>query len=156
MSPKLITEVEMIEQITSDLRVAMKEKNKPKIIGLRNLLGKLKAKQIDKGSKLDSDECIKILMSASKQLKDSIEQYKKANRLDLAEKEIYELSLVKNYLPEPINDKKLRKIVITTIKENNAKSMADMGKIMGIIMSKLSGSVDGNIVQQIVREELNK
>ena len=146
----------MIEQITQDLKAAMKLQDKPKILGLRNLLGKLKAQQIDKGEQLSDPECIKILNSAAKQLKDSIEQYKNANRLDLLEKEKYELSLVENYLPEPISENEINLEVLKAIKENNANSMTDMGKIMGIVMSKFTGAVDGKMVQKIVRDNLNK
>tara|TARA_Y100000814_G_scaffold44672_1_gene27861 strand:- start:631 stop:1071 length:441 start_codon:yes stop_codon:yes gene_type:complete len=146
----------MIDKITNDLKIAMKSQNKPKITGLRNILGKLKAKQIDKGDKLNEMESIKILNSAAKQLKDSIQQYSNANRLDLIEKEEYELSLVENYLPEPISEEKIKIEIQKVINETNAKSMADMGKVMGIVMNKFSGSVDGNIVQKIVKDTLNK
>ena len=146
----------MIEDIANDLKEAMKLKDKPKILGLRNLLGKLKEQQINKGAELDDKESIKILNSAAKQLKDSIEQYKNANRLDLLEKEKYELSLVENYLPEPISENEINLEVLKAIKENNANSMADMGKIMGIVMSKFTGAVDGKMVQKIVRDNLNK
>ena len=146
----------MIELIETDLKSAMKSRNKPKIMGLRNLLGKLKTGQIDKGSDLDNDECIKVLNSMAKQLKDSIKQYSDADRLDLVKKETYELSLVGHYLPEPISEDDIKKEILIIIGENNATSMSDMGKIMGIAMNKLTGSVDGNIVQRIVREELNK
>ena len=145
----------MIELITNDLKSAMKSQDKAKITGLRNILGKLKAKQIDKGSDLNNDECIKILNSAAKQLKDSIEQYSNAHRLDLVEKENYELLLVQNYLPEPIDEEEIRKQVAIIIAENNASSISDMGKVMGIAMGKFAGAVDGNIVQKIVREQLN-
>ena len=146
----------MIEIITNDLKLAMKSQNKPKITGLRNLLGKLKAIQIDKGSNLEDAECIKILTSAAKQLKDSIEQYSNANRLDLAEKENYELKLVQEYLPEQMNIDDVKKEIMIIIKNNNATSTSDMGKIMGIAMKQFSGSIDGNIVQKIVKEQLNK
>ena len=146
----------MIELITNDLKNAMKLQNKPKIIGLRNLLGRLKAKQIDKGAPLKDNECIKILNSTAKQLKDSIKQYTSAKRLDLVEIEKYELSLVQEYLPEPMSENEIKKEIIKIIKEHNATSMSDMGKIMGLTMNKLSGTVDGNIVQKIVRNELNK
>ena len=145
----------MINQITEDLKRAMKSQNKPKIIGLRNILGKLKAVQIDKGKELNEKESIKILNSAAKQLKDSITQYENANRLDLIEKEKYELSLVEEYLPEPISEKEIEAEIIQIINDNNAKSMSDMGKIMGIVMGKFSGSVDGNIVQKIVKDKLS-
>ena len=146
----------MIEDIANDLKEAMKLKDKPKILGLRNLLGKLKEQQINKGAELEDKESIKILNSAAKQLKDSIEQYKNANRLDLLEKEKYELSLVENYLPEPISENEINLEVLKAIKENNANSMTDMGKIMGIVMSKFTGAVDGKMVQKIVRDNLNK
>ncbi len=146
----------MIEDIANDLKEAMKLKDKPKILGLRNLLGKLKEQQINKGAELDDKESIKILTSAAKQLKDSIEQYKNANRLELLEKEKYELSLVENYLPEPISENEINLEVLKAIKENNANSMADMGKIMGIVMNKFTGAVDGKMVQKIVRDNLNK
>ena len=105
----------MIELITSDLKSAMKSKNKAEITGLRNLLGKLKAKQIDNGKDLSSDECTKVLASAAKQLKDSITQYSNAERFDLAEKEQYELSLVEKYLPEPMSEKQLKEIILKII-----------------------------------------
>ena len=146
----------MIQEISNDLKNAMKSKDKPKIIGLRNLLGKLKATQIDKGDNLTKDESIKILNSAAKQLKDSIQQYTSAERLDLIEKEKYELSLVQKYLPEPISTEEIKTEILKIINKTNAKSMADMGKIMGLIMNKFSGAVDGSIVQKMVKEELNK
>ena len=145
----------MIEIIISDLKNAMKLQDKSKIIGLRNLLGKLKAKQIDKGSNLNDDESLKILSNAAKQLKDSITQYSNAGRLDLANKENYELSLVQNYLPKPISEDEIKKTILIIINNNNASSMEDMGKIMGIAMKELSSSADGNIVQKIVQEELS-
>ena len=144
----------MIDLITNDLKDAMKSKNKAKIIGLRNLLGKLKAEQINKGSNLDTKESIKILSRTAKQLKDSIKQYSNAKRNDLVEIESYELSLVENYLPKPMDEKTMRLEIKKIIIDNNAKSMSEMGKIMGLCMSKLSGNIDGNVVQKIVREEL--
>ena len=146
----------MINQISNDLKIAMKSKDKPKITGLRNLLGKLKAKQIDKGHDLSNEECLKILNSSAKQLKDSIKQYSEANRVDLIEKEEYELSLVQDYLPEPIGKEEIKTKILQIINEKGAQSMADMGKIMGAAMSEFAGAVDGSIVQKIVKEELNK
>ena len=93
----------MINQITDDLKLAMKSQDKPKILGLRNLLGKLKAKQIDKGVELNNQECIKILNGAAKQLKDSIEQYSNANRLDLVEKENF-MMVMKLLVPKKLQN----------------------------------------------------
>tara|TARA_B100001250_G_C19690208_1_gene739944 strand:- start:395 stop:835 length:441 start_codon:yes stop_codon:yes gene_type:complete len=144
----------MIDLITNDLKNAMKSKNKAKIIGLRNLLGRLKAEQINKGSDLNKQESMKILNRTAKQIKDSIKQYANAEREDLVEIESYELSLVENYLPKPMDEETMRLEIKKIIVDNNATSISEMGKIMGICMSRLSGNIDGNIVQKIVREEL--
>jgi len=125
------------------------------MIGLRNIIGKLKASQIDKGEPLIKEETLKILKSAAKQLRESVEQYKKGGRDDLAEKELFELSLLDKYLPEQLTKDKIRAIVKETIQASGAESMQDMGRVMGILMNELAESADGKLVQKIVREELS-
>ena len=115
----------------------------------------LKASQIDKGEPLTKEETLKILKSAAKQLRESVEQYKKGGRDDLAEKELFELSLLDKYLPEQLSEGKIREIVKETIQASGAESMQDMGRVMGMLMKKLAESADGKLVQQIVREELS-
>ena len=145
----------MLDQLQEELKTAMKAGDKPRMTGLRNIIGKLKASQIDKGEELTSDESLKILKSAAKQLKESVEQYQKGGRDDLAEKELFELSLLEKYLPEQISEGKIRDAVINTIQSSGAESMQDMGRVMGILMQELAGSADGKLVQKIVRDELN-
>ena len=145
----------MLSQLQDELIIAMKSGDRASMTGLRNIIGKLKAFQIDKGESLTKEETQKILKSAAKQLKESVEQYQKGGRDDLAKKELFELSLLDNYLPKQLSDDKLRKIVKKTIQDSGAESMKDMGRIMGILMKELSESADGKLVQKIVREELN-
>ena len=145
----------MLSLLQEELIIAMKSKDKDALRGLRNIIGKLKAQQIDKGKKLSKQECIQILQSSVKQMKDSITQYEKGNRNDLAKKELIELKLIEKYLPKPMTENKLREIVQKTIKLNGAKSIKDMGNIMGEVMKDLAGVVDGKMVQNIVKEELN-
>jgi len=145
----------MLNQLQEELKIAMKAGEKAKMMGLRNIIGKLKAAQIDKGESLSSDESLKILKSAVKQLKESIRQYEKGGREELAEKEVFELSLLEKYLPEQISEEKIREIVKNIIQNTNANSMQDMGKVMGTAMQELAGSAHGKIVQNIVREELS-
>ena len=145
----------MLNQLQDELIIAMKSGDKAAMIGLRNVIGKLKAFQIDKGEPLTKEEGLKILKSASKQLRESIEQYNKGGRDDLAEKELFELSLLEKYLPEQLSEGKMREIVKETIQASGAESMQDMGKVMGMLMKQLAESVDGKLVQQIVREELS-
>ena len=145
----------MLNQLRDELKIAMKAGDKAAMTGLRNIIGKLKSSQINKGEPLTKEEALKILKSAAKQLRESVEQYKKGGRDDLAEKELFELSLLDKYLPEQLSEGKIREIVKETIQASGAESVQDMGRVMGMLMKELAESADGKLVQQIVREELN-
>ena len=145
----------MLNQLQDELKIAMKAGDKATMTGLRNIIGKLKASQIDKGEPLIKEETLKILKSAAKQLRESVEQYKKGGRDDLAEKELFELSLLDKYLPEQLTEDKIRALVKESIQASGAESMQDMGRVIGMLMKELAESADGKLVQQIVREELS-
>ncbi len=145
----------MLDQLQEELKIAMKAGEKAKMMGLRNIIGKIKAAQIDKGETLTDKETLKILKTAAKQLKESIDQYQKGGRDDLAEKEAFELTLLEKYLPEQLSEEHIRQTVKNIVKNTGAGSMLDMGKVMGATMQELAGSADGKIVQKIVQEELS-
>ena len=145
----------MLDQLQEELKIAMKAGEKAKMMGLRNIIGKIKAAQIDKGETLTDEESSKILKTAAKQLKESIDQYQKGGRDDLAEKEAFELTLLEKYLPEQLSEEQIRQTVKNIVKNTGAGSMQNMGKVMGATMQKLTGSADGKIVQKIVQEELS-
>lgn len=145
----------MLDQLQEELKIAMKAGEKAKMMGLRNIIGKIKAAQIDKGESLTDEESLKILKTAAKQLKESIDQYQKGGRDDLAEKEAFELTLLEKYLPEQLSEEHIRQTVKNIVKNTGAGSMLDMGKVMGATMQELAGSADGKIVQKIVQEELS-
>jgi len=145
----------MLSTLMNDMKSAMKAGEKSELKALRNLIGKVKAKQIDSGKDLTTDECIKVMASAAKQLKDSIQQYKDGGRHDLVENEAFELSIVERYLPEQMNEDDVRAIVKKTITDVGAESMKDMGKVMGDAMQAVGGEADGSIVKKMVREELS-
>ncbi len=145
----------MLDQLQEELKIAMKAGEKAKMMGLRNIIGKIKAAQIDKGETLTNEESLKILKTAAKQLKESIDQYQKGGRDDLAEKEAFELTLLEKYLPEQLSEEQIRQTVKNIVKNTGAGSMQDMGKVMGATMQELAGSADGKIVQKIVHEELS-
>ena len=145
----------MLNQLQEELKLAMKGGDKATTIGLRNIIGKLKAAQIDKGESLTEEESMKILKSASKQINESVEQYNKGGREDLVEKELFELSLLEKYLPEQLSENKMQIVVKETIQSVGAESMQDMGRVMKILMQELAGSADGKLVQQMVRDELS-
>ena len=145
----------MLAQLQEELKTAMKAGNKAKVMGLRNIICILKASQIDKGEPLTKDESLVILKSVAKQLKYSIEQYQKGGREDLVEKETFELSLVAKYMPEQLSEDKILGAVKKTIQSTGAKSIQDMGKVMGVLMNELAGTADGKLVHQIVQNELS-
>ena len=145
----------MLDQLQEELKIAMKAGEKAKMMGLRNIIGKIKAAQIDKGETLTDEESLKILKTAAKQLKESIDQYQKGGRGDLADKEAFELTLLEKYLPEQLSEEQIRQTVKKIVKNTGAGSMQDMGKVMGATMQELAGSADGKIVQRIVQEELS-
>ena len=145
----------MLNQLQEELKVAMKSGDKATMIGLRNIIGKLKAAQIEKGESLNEEESMKILKSAAKQLKESVEQYNKGDREDLAEKELFELSLIEKYLPEQLSEDKIRDVVNKVIQFAGAESMQDMGQVMGTVMKELADVADGKLVQKVVKDELS-
>ena len=145
----------MLNQLQDELKIAMKAGDRASMTGLRNIIGKLKASQIDKGESLTKKEIMKIMKSVAKQLKESVEQYQKGGRDDLAEKELFELSLLDKFLPEQLSEDEIRKIVKETIQASGADSIQDIGRIMGILMKELADSADGKLVQKIVTEKLS-
>ena len=145
----------MIENIRNDLKKAMKSGNKNQVNALRNLISRLKSKEIEIGSELNEEMSLKVCMSAAKQIKDSIEQFKDANRIDLIEKEEIELGIIENYLPKQMPEEEITSIIRDIINETNAQSPSDMGRVMGPAMKRIAGKADGKIVQTLVLKELN-
>ncbi len=145
----------MLEQLQNEMKSAMKASDKSRLMGLRNLIGKIKAKQIDKGEALSDEEALKVVQTAAKQLRDSVEQYKQGGRDDLVEKEAFELSIAEEFLPEMMSEDEVTKIIKNIISETGAESMKDMGKVMGSSMQALSGKADGKVVQTVVRNLLS-
>ena len=145
----------MLNMIKIKLKDAMKSKDKDRINTLRNILAKLKLKEIEKNDALTDPESIKVLQSMSKQLNESIKQYKDGGRIDLANNEAKELEILKEFLPEPMSENEIIKIIVDTIDECQAESLKDMGKVMGIAIKKTDGKADGSVISKIVKEKLS-
>ena len=146
----------MLNKIRDDLKNALKNREKDKLLALRNLLSKIKTKEIETGDTLSDEECLKICMSSAKQIKDSISQFEKGDRQDLADKEKVELGIISSYLPQQLSDDEIVAIIKNTIQDVDANGASDMGKVMGPVMTKLAGQADGKRVQKLVLEALNK
>ena len=145
----------MLNTIKKQLKEAMILKDKDRITTLRNILSKLRLKEIEKKEALNDLESIKVLQSMSKQLNDSIQQYTAGNRKDLADIEMKELKILSEFLPEPMDEEEILKIVMDAIEECGAETMRDMGKVMGIVISKTDGKGDGTLISKIVKEKLS-
>ena len=145
----------LVDEIQKDMYKEMKEKEKERVNALRNIIGKLKYRYIDKGDKLTEQEEIKVIQSLAKQRRESIEMYEQGGRNDLVETERKELSIIEEYLPQAISEEEVRRLVRETVKETGAESMSDLGKVMPLVMKKGAGKVDGKIAQEILRELLS-
>mgnify|MGYP001485096330 CR=1 FL=1 len=144
----------IIIKIKDALKLAMKESNKGRVLAIRNILEKIKKNEVDSQKDLDEGEIIKIISKYSKQLRDSISQFKAGNRLDLVEKESKELKIVEEFLPQQLSKDEIDQIVQDVIKELNAKNMSDMGMVMKKIMEITKGTADGSMISASVKNYL--
>jgi len=144
------------QQIVADLTSAMKAKDAERLSTLRMVKANLMNRQIEKGSELSDDEVTKALQSLLKQRRDSIEQYEKAGRNELAAKEQSEISVIETYLPQAASAEEIDAAVATAISESGATSMKEMGAVMKAAMAKLAGkSADGKLVSEAVKSRLS-
>ena len=146
----------IFNNIKKDMYNAMKAREKIKSTALRIALSKIKDRQIEKRDSLNDDEIIKVLRGLVKQRDESIRLYTDANRLDLADNEKLEKKYLETYLPNMLDIEEVKIIVETAIKDLNADSVNDIGKIMPEIMKRGKGLIDGNIARQIVISLLSK
>jgi uncharacterized protein YqeY len=143
------------DKIINDLTAAMKAKDTIRTSVLRMVKANLMNKQIEKGVDLTDEEIIKALQTLVKQRRDSIEQYEKAGREELAQKEKTELVVIEEYLPQSAPPEEIEKAVEDAISETGAGSIKEMGAVMKAAQAKLAGkSADGKLVSEIVKAKL--
>lgn len=140
----------LTEQIRAELTEAMKAKNAEKLSTLRMLQSSLKYQQIEVGHELSDEEAMSVIRKAVKQRLDSIEQYTKGNRPELAEKERSEMEMLKVYLPPELTDEEIEAGVREIVASTGAQSKKDMGKVMKEATARYKGRVDGKKIQEIV------
>ena len=143
-----------IEKIKEDMYAAMKSKDKVKATILRSLLSNLKKIEIEKKEPIAEPEYLSIVKKMVKQLKESIDVYSQAGRIELAEKEKSELSIIEAYLPRQFSEEEILELIKNIISEISAKNISDIGKVMAIVMKKGGGKVDGGIANRIAKELL--
>ena len=144
------------EKIAGDLTAAMKAKDAPRLAALRMLKAAIMNKgMVEKGRDLEDAEVLQVVSSLVKQRRDSIEQFAKAGRTDLVDKETAEIAILEHYLPPAITPEEIDAAVAAAIAETGASSAKDMGKVMKAVMPKLAGkNADGKAVNDAVRRKL--
>ena len=143
------------EQIQKDMIAAMKSKEEEKLSTLRMMKSAVKNKEIDKRAPLDDKEVLAVLSTMIKQRKDSVEQFTKGNRPELAAKEEREITLIEGYMPKSAGEEQITAAVKATIAEMGSPTMKDMGTVMKAVMAKFADvRVDGKVVSETVKREL--
>ena len=142
------------ERLNDDMKQAMKNKDKFRLTVIRMIRSAIKNLEIAQKRTLDDDEVLDILQREVKQRKDSLQEFTKAGREDLASDVQAEIAVISEYLPQPMTEEEMKAVVQQTIQEVGASSKADMGKVMGAVMPKVKGRADGRLVNQMVQQLL--
>ena len=140
------------ESLQTEMKVALKSKDKIKLETIRSVLNAVKNFEINNKKELDDTGIEKIIATLVKQHKDSIEQFKKGNREDLVSKEQQELEILMSFLPEQLSEEDIKKVVKEVIDETGNVTKKDFGKVMKSVMSRVGSCADGKLVNQIVKQ----
>ena len=145
------------ERIISDMTAAMKSRDAARTSTLRMVKAAVMNREIEKGGELTDEEMKGALQSLVKQRRDSVEQYEKGGRPELADKERAEIEVIEAYLPQAASREEIEQAVASAIEETGAASIRDMGKVMKAAQARLAErSADGRVVSEIVKAKLNK
>ncbi len=142
------------ERLDNDLKSAMKSGDSLRVSVLRMLRSEIRYKEIEKGQPLTDDDIAQVVVKESKKRQEAVDQYEKAGRTDLAEKEAAEKKILSEYLPEQMDEAAIAGIAREVISELHATSKADKGKVMGALMPKVRGKADGALVNRVVDQLL--
>ena len=142
------------ERVNDEIKTAMKAREQERLAALRLLLAAVKQREVDERITLDDAGVVSVVEKMIKQRKDSISQFEKAARQDLADKEKYEISVIEAYLPQQLSQAEIERVVAEAIAATGAKSPADMGKVMGVVKPKLAGRADMGKVSALVKGKL--
>jgi uncharacterized protein YqeY len=143
------------EQLNEDMKSAMKARETEKLGAIRLLLSAVKQREVDERITLDDAGVIAVVEKMMKQRRDSIEQFEKAARQDLADKEKFEIGVLEGYMPKQLSAAEVDAIVAQAVAESGAKSPADMGKVMALVKPRLAGRADMGKVSGLVKGKLS-
>ncbi len=145
----------LVDEISAAITDAMRQKDAGRLSALRMLKAAFMNKSVEKGHDLDDGEARQVVTALVKQRRDSVEQFQKGGRQDLADKELAEIAILESYLPPAADPALIEQAVVDAIAESGATSAKDMGKVMKAAMAKLVGqTIDGKVVNELVRKKL--
>jgi len=145
----------LLQRLDEDFKTALKKSDKLKLSVLRMAKAAVKNQQIDKGRELRDEEILAVFSTLAKQRRESIEQFSKGGRDDLAKQESQELLILQSYMPVQLSVEELNAMILQAIKESSAETEGDMGKVMKILAPRIKGVADGKWVNNRVRELLH-
>ncbi|MDG4812692.1 GatB/YqeY domain-containing protein [Hydrogenovibrio sp. 3SP14C1] len=147
---------ELKAHLTSEMKAAMKAKEKERLVVIRSMLAAIKQVEIDNQTTLEDDaEVLPILDKMLKQRRDSLQQYEEAGRPELAEQEALEMKIIQDFLPQPLTEAEVSQLVDEAIADVSASSMQDMGKVMGLLKPKMQGRADMAEVSKLIKAKLS-
>jgi hypothetical protein len=144
----------LMQQITEEMKQAMKSGDKQKLAAIRMLRAAVKDAEIEVGHALTDDEVVTVVSKLIKQRRDAASQYAEAGRDDLRDKELAEVAVLEVYLPEQLSEEELAGLVAAAVAESGASSMRDMGNVMGVLRPKVQGRADMGQVSAMVKAAL--
>ena len=142
------------EQLTADMKEAMKNKEKERLAVIRMVRGAIRQQEIDGQKELGEEDVIAVISKEVKMRRDSIEEFRKGGREDLVEKTQAEIDVLLPYLPAQLSEDEVRELVKAAVEQTGAATPKDMGKVMGVLMPKVKGRADGKMVNTIVKSFL--
>ncbi|MBI2068867.1 MAG: GatB/YqeY domain-containing protein [Candidatus Yanofskybacteria bacterium] len=143
------------EKLSEDIKNALKSGDKQRRMVLSLVISAIKNKEIEKHGELTDEEVVAVISSEIKKRRDSVAQFEKGGRPELAESEKQEIDILMAYMPEQMPEEQIREEVKKAIAETGAKDVKEMGKVLGVLMPKLKGRADGSLVSRMVKEELS-
>lgn len=141
--------------VTEDMKAAMRAKDAPRLSTIRLLLAAVKQREVDERKELTDADIVSVIEKMLKQRRDSVEQYTKGNRKDLADVEEAEIVILQGYMPTAMSDAELDAAIVTALAASGAKGMADMGKLMAVLKPQLAGKADMGKVSALVKAKLS-
>ena len=144
------------QQITDDMKVAMRAKDTARLSAIRLLLAAIKQREVDERIELSDGDVVAIIEKMNKQRRDSISQYEAAGRQDLADVEKFEMGVLAAYMPQQLGEAEVLAAVIEAISDVGAVGPQDMGKVMGLLKPRLAGVADMSKVSALIKSQLSK